>query len=334
MADDALILSAIKYRYRLDAQSGADIERLLAAYKSMAARLKDKIDLLIAEIEKAGVDNLTRAQVAKMSRYTQLIAAIRDELNKYNIYLETELNGIANTALLQATRDIQNLIRLSAGRVGISGSLNRLPVGSIKTLLGFLSQDSPLYQRLHELAPDLADRIAARILEGVGLGYNPMKVGDIITNELGWGLTDAMRWARTTQMWTYREASRATMAANSDVLDGWVWFAILDDAVPPCESCLANHGQLFPLEETLDDHYNGRCVAIPHVIGDDNPVSQSGEDWFRSLPADKQAEVLGQSKLAALNEGKFEFSQLTQQTQDDVFGTMRVGVSLKDLTGE
>ena len=34
-----------------------------------------------------------------------------------------------------------------------------------------------------------------------------------------------------------------------------------DDRV--CCSCLALHGTEFPLDETLDDHPNGRCAMIP-----------------------------------------------------------------------
>lgn len=330
MPDTPLLLAAIKYRARLDAQSAEDLQRLIDAYGLMARRLKDKVDLLVLEIASSGIENITTGQISRMARYKDLLEALQRELAQYDSYLAVELDRIANAALAQANLDVQQLIRMSGG---ITGSLNKLPASSIKTLLGFLDPDSPLFKRLSELAPLTADEIGKRILEAVGLGYNPAKTADLISDILGQGLTDALRWARTTQMWTYREASRATMAANGDVLDGWVWFAILDDSVPPCESCLANHGQLFPLDEPLDDHYNGRCVAIPHVKGEDNPLG-SGEEWFRSLPEDKQAEILGQGKLAALNEGKFTFDQLTQRVDDDVFGSMRVGVPLKDLVKE
>jgi hypothetical protein len=329
MPDNPLLESAIKYRLRLDKQSNADIQRLINAYTQLAARLMDKQDLFLLEL---GQGEWTVAQVRKMARYQTLISSITDELNRYNQYLAVELNSIANTAVSQAINDYRQLLYYAGG--GIISSYNAIPNNAIKTLLGFLDSDSPLFKRLNELAPLLAQSIGDKILEGVGLGYNPMKVGAMITNELGWGLSDAMRWARTTQMWVYRSASQATMAANSDISDGWIWFAILDEAVPPCESCLANHGQLFPLDEILDDHWNGRCVALPHVKGDDNPVSQSGEEWFGTLDEAKQRDIMGVGKLEAYNEGKFNFSQLTQQVPDTVFGTMRTEVSLKDLLGE
>ena len=326
MPDNPLIESAIKYRLRLDKQSAADINRLINAYTQLAARLMDKQDLLLAEL---GTGEWTQAQVRKMSRYQTLLAAITDELNRYNQYLGVELNRIANDAVSQSILDYKQLMSYAGG--GVVGAFNSLPTNAIKTLLGFLEPDSPLFQRLNELAPMLAQSIGEMILEGVGLGYNPVKTGKMITNMLGWGLTDSMRYARTVQLWTYREASRATMAANANILDGWVWFAIMDEAVPPCESCLANHGKLFPINQPLDDHWNGRCVALPHVAGDANPVTQSGEEWFSNLTPEQQRGIMGNSKLEAYNEGLFQFDQLTQQVQDNVLGTMRTEVSLKDL---
>lgn len=328
-----IIQTAVKYRSRLDATNAADLERLVNTYGMLAERLKDKVDLLVLELEQAGIENLTTGQVARMSRYKDLLRALAAELEKYGAYLEVELGGIANQALAQSTLDATRLISMAMQGAGITGGVNKLPKASIATLLGFLQQDSPLYDRLHKLAPELAGRIGDKILEGVGLGYNPQKVGSLITSELGWGLTDALRWARTTQMWTYREASRANFAANADVIDGWVWFALLDSAVPPCESCLAKHGEIFPLDETLDDHYNGRCVPIPHVAGDENPVKETGEEWFNNQDEETQRSIMGEGKLDAYSNGQIEFSQLSRQVEDDVWGTMRTEVPLKDLIG-
>lgn len=332
MPDNPLILQAVKYRYRLDSASSKDMQRLIDAYKQLSGRLKDKIDLLIAELQ--ANPEITTGQLVRLSRYKDLMRSVAGELQRYNIYLETELGTVANVALAQSVLDMRALMRTSAARVGVVPALNALPTNAIKTLLGFLQPDGKLYRHIQSLAPQTAQLVADKIIEGVGLGYNPVKVGNLIVESLGQGLTSAMRLARTTQMWTYREASRATMVANAEILDGWVWFAILDGDVPPCESCLANHGKLFGLDETLDDHYNGRCVAIPHVIGDDNPVDETGEDWFSSLSEDKQAEVLGASKLSAYNDGKFTFDQLTRQVDDPIWGTMRTGVPLKDLLDE
>ena len=301
-----LLESAYKYRLRLDRQSAADIQRLINAYAQLAARLLDKQDLFLAEL---GTGEWSVSQVRKMARYQTLIASITDELNRYNAYLGIELDRIANDALSQSILDAKQLINYAGG--GILGGLNTIPTDAIKVLLGFLDPDSPLMKGfIKGYGLDLAQKIGSEILDGVGLGMNPFKVGKLISKYLGLGLSDAIRLARTTQMWTYREATRATMAANSNILDGWIWFAIMDQAVPPCESCLSNHGKLFPVNEPLDDHWNGRCVQLPHVAGDDNPITESGEEWFNKLTEEQQRGIMGKEKLNAYKEGYFNFSDL------------------------
>jgi SPP1 gp7 family putative phage head morphogenesis protein len=275
MPDNPLLAAIAKYRNRLDVVSERDLQRLISAYTSLAGRLKDKIDLLMLELEKAGIETLTAGQVAKMSRFTQLISAIEAELAKYNIYLETELSQIAKAAMSQAILDSRALIRMTAGNVGITGSFNSLNTGAIATITRLLAPDSPLFKRLQELAPEMAAQISRKILEGVGLGYGYEKLGRMIVDDLGLGLSDALRWARTTQMTAYRETSHATMAENSNVIDGWTWWAQVDDAT--CDSCRDNHGSFHPAGDSLNDltaHiWNCRCVELPHVIGDDNPVT-------------------------------------------------------------
>lgn len=336
-----LIAQVMKYRSRLDRQSSADIARLIEAYKALALRLKDKVDLLTSDIAQIGIENITRADIAKMARYKDLINSIQTELAQYDSYLVIELDRIANAALAQAELDIQALTRLSAmlydkdgnalDVLQIVGGFNKLPVESIKNLIGFLDPEGPLFQRILALAPLYAQSIAAKILEAVGLGYSPFKLGRMITNELGLGLSDAIRWARTTQMWTYRETTRASMAANQDVLDGWVWFAQLDGNT--CGACLSEHGKVHPITDMLDGHWNCRCDMLPLTKGRDNPIEQSGEAWFNSQDEATQKQIMGETKWQAYKDGKFTFDQLGIHRDDNVFGTMWTEQSLKNLLG-
>ena len=62
-----------------------------------------------------------------------------------------------------------------------------------------------------------------------------------------------------------------------------------------------------------------------------NPVEQSGEDWFRSQSSEQQRAMMGPGKYQAWQEGKFEFSALSTQRPDEVYGQMRTETPLKDL---
>ncbi len=90
-----------KYRARLDAQSEADLERLVSAYALMSSRIKDKADLLFLEYERAK----TSVPIEKTHRYKEFVKVLTEEFQKYFIYLETELEGIEAKARAQAKTD-------------------------------------------------------------------------------------------------------------------------------------------------------------------------------------------------------------------------------------
>jgi hypothetical protein len=117
--------------------------------------------------------------------------------------------------------------------------------------------------------------------------------------------------------------------ANGDVVSGWYWIAELDADV--CMSCVAMHGTLHSNDETLDDHHNGRCAMIPAVVEAPNPIEQGGQEWFDSLPEDQQRAMMGAGKHDAYSSGKFDFSALSSQGKDDVWGTTRTETPLKEL---
>jgi hypothetical protein len=263
-----LLSQIAKYRDRLDRQSEADLERLISAYGRMSQRLKDKVDLLILELER------DPAQAVKnMSRYSELVAALNSEFAKYNVYLETELERIAAAAQVQAQADAVALIKSSIQTA--FPKINPKAVAIAKATV--LAPDAARWARIHELAPLQAQYIIDKLLQGINLGWGYEKLGKQIVDALGLSLSDALRWARTVQMEAYRETSHATMEQN-DYIDGWTWWAQLDEAT--CTgpgSCTEMHGTFHPMTERLSDltlHiWNDRCVELPHVVGDENPVT-------------------------------------------------------------
>jgi hypothetical protein len=320
-----VIRLAIQFDAALKRNDTRALNRLIDSYKRIYGRLKDKIDLLTDAI---ATDAPTRGELVRMTRYKDLIRQTEAELKDYQVILRNEIQGVSSDAIAFAGRDSARM--LSA--MGVSGGFNRLPTETIKRLLGFLDEEGPLYARISQLAGVHAKSVADAIVEGVGLGNNPRVIAGIIRDDLGGGLTDALRMTRTAQIWSYREATRANYVANSDVVGGWYWFAALDDRT--CESCIAMHGTgPYPLDEPLNDHYNGRCAMIPDVEGFDNPIGQTGEDWFNEQPEGKQSDILGKEKYEAYKGGAFEFKDLSTTRTDDVYGDMRTVTPLWELLG-
>jgi hypothetical protein len=317
-----------QFRAALERQDAAALQRLTQSYQQLYSRLKDKIDLLAIAI---GEEEPTAGQLVRMTRYKSLIRQVEQELTDFQVILRNEIGNTTNDAIRFAGRDVYRALRVAGSTYGVELGFNRLPAEAIKSLLGFLQPESPLYKRIGELAGYNTEFVAQKLVEGIGLGYNPRKVAALIRDSLGGGLTDALRMTRTAQLWSYREATRANYLANADVVEGWVWWAHL--AGEPCMACIAEHGSIHDLSETLDDHYNGRCTQIPVVRGFPSPVEQTGEAWFSGLDEAKQKELMGEGKYESWKGGKFEFSQLAGKHTDAVYGSMTVESTLQDLLG-
>jgi len=303
----------------------------VGTYQNLYKRLGDKIDKLVDVI---ALEEPTRGQLVRMSRYKQLMAQIQGELGQYEAVVRAELEQIGQAGIEAGIADSRKMVQFLADGYGIEAGFNNLPKDAIETLLGFLQEDGPLYGRLTELAPQTTNAVADALLEGVGLGYGPGKTArDIVRNQLGLALTDAMRMVRTVQLWSYRESSRASYIANDHIVQGWIWHANLDGTT--CMSCVAMHGTEHPLSETLNDHHNGRCAMIPIVPGMDKDfvVPQSGEEWFEGLPEAEQSKMMGKYNYEAYQGGAFKIGDMTTTREDSVYGGMRTQTPLWQLLG-
>lgn len=329
MAVSPVLVASRNYQAQLDRLEQQAAQRLINNYVKSWARLEAMLNKLLLEI---GTNIPTQGQLTRMTRYKALIDQIAAELAGLQALTGNEI-GAAGELIRLGEQHARELIGLGlGGTTQVAGMFNVLPVAAIETILGFLDPAGPLYDRLRNLAGVNAKFVADAIIQGITLGFNPRKVARLVQDAFGRGLADALRFVRTAQLWTYREANRASMVANQSVLQGWVWNASFDDRV--CMSCVVMHGTVHPVEETLNDHHNGRCVAIPLVRGFDNPVQQTGLDWFSQQSEATQRALMGPGKYDAWQEGKIRLEQLTEERQDDVYGLMRGEPSLKQLLAE
>jgi hypothetical protein len=267
-----------------------------------------------------------------MERYNALMSQTAEELGRFTAVVQEEVLRAADVNIPLGELHARQLISSTVtGNATIAGRFNVLPKDAIESILGFLSPDSPLYKRIAELAEYTANQVTDTIVEGVGLGHNPRKIANEVNNAYGQGLTNAMRMVRTVQLYSYREASRASYMANGEVVQGWYWGARLDRGT--CISCITQHGKFFPLTERLNDHHNGRCAMIPGVKGFPPPVLEGGEDWFnKQSPADQRYQM-GKGMHEAYKAGKVKFADISGVHNDEIYGDMRVARPLKDLIG-
>lgn len=335
-----IIQEAERFRAALLTREAAAAGRLVRAYAQVQRRLEDAVAALLAEV---GGNPMSPEQIRRMGRFRQLQAQVEDELNKYLGYVEIELRERVTAEVAAGLGEARALVGATLpaavrGRV-LSAVWNQLDTGAVETLLGFLSPGSPLSKRLTALAGDLATAISDQIVQGIALGLNPREVARLLKKTGGMGLTSALRYARTAQLWAYRESSRAAYIANGDMVGSWMWYADLRGP-NVCAACIAMHGTIWPNSQPLDDHWNGRCKQVPLVnwaaLGVDLPAlnyGPTGPDWFRMQPEARQLQILGPGRFQLYQAGQLDLSRLVKQVTDDVWGPMRTEATLHELVG-
>lgn len=338
-----VVEAAERFRLALIRNERAAATRLVRAYGLAYQRLQGDINALLQVISE--MPEPTWAQVQRLSLYRSLLDQIEVEIGRFAIIAENDIGEGARAAIALALADSERLVQLALPGLNaaeVKAIWNRMVPEQVETLIGFLQPDSPLYVNLQRLGPDVAALVVGKLSMGIILGYNPRKIAREIANATGQGLTWSLNTARTANLWAYREASRANYIANSHVVKGWIWFAQLGDK-RTCMSCVAMHGSVHSLDEPLNDHHAGRCTMLPETVSyrdlgidvpDDLPAIQKGEEWFRGLSAAQQRALMGPSVYAAWRANEFQFGQLSQPYENDVYGQMLREASLRGLIGE
>lgn len=345
MPDYPVIEAAERFREQLLRGERAQARRYVEAYSQIVRGLQGQIEALAAEL--ATMEEPTAWKVARLKRWLDLRGQIAREIGRFGAFVDTDLQTLVGQQVALGLQHAEQLTLAGLPEelaAGLRTQWNRLPAEAVLRLMGFLSPGSPLHDALVEqLGESVADQVGRALLRGVTLGWNPRKIASWMARELGQGLTWALRTARTAQLWAYREASRASYVANSDIVEGWIWHAKLGDG-RTCMSCIAMHGTVHEPGEVLNDHHNGRCAMVPLTVSwetlglrglpDTRPTVQAGRDWFDGLSAAEQQRYMGRSMWQAWQEGKVGWDDLSKEHEDAVYGLMRVMPSLRELLGD
>jgi SPP1 gp7 family putative phage head morphogenesis protein len=302
----------------------ATINRIINAYGQIYQRLMPyirNIEFLIQLNE-----GMTVAALKRSAEYSALINFINRELADFIGFAKVELDTANTTAVQIAVAHVNDFFNT----LGIRPEI--VTADAANVLINYLDPEGELVKRIGMWAPHVVDEVIQSLVQGINLGRNPRVIASDLRKAFGVGLTDALRTARTAQIYAYREATRLNYIANSDVVKGWIWFAVLNDD-RTCMSCRAMHGTVHPLTEVLNDHYCGRCSELPYIEGV-NYGLEDGEEHFNGLSESKQIELMGRGRWEAYKSGKFQFSQLSKIYDDPVYGDMRGETPLKDLLNE
>ncbi|MCU0502860.1 MAG: phage head morphogenesis protein, partial [Anaerolineae bacterium] len=202
---------------------------LVHAYGGIWQRMQALLDELLRQ--KADAD--ARGQAVDenwLFRYNRLETLQRQAEAELRVFIEfadpliTRQQWQATSAALDDTEALTREA-LAGQKASMSVIWNRLPREALADLIGFTANGSPLRALLDELGPVASTAVRDTLLQGVALGWNPKKIAREMRQALGGNLVRALRISRTETLRAYREATFRSYAANSDVIDGWIWLS-------------------------------------------------------------------------------------------------------------
>jgi hypothetical protein len=331
------IIDRSDWRQTLVEDYTATAQRLLEAYQRTLPMLQESANALTQRMSEWNAlnpnDPLSSGQVKGLKEFQDLIRRVEVETRDFASLLRNEAAGIQDRAVQIGADGALEMAQKTSGGFGaeIATAWNRVAPEALGALIGYVDGD-PFRERTAMFGENAAENISDVILTGVAQGKNPQATARIISTWFNVPYAWADNTLRTVQLYSLRMSNHASYAANSDVLDGWVWSATLDARV--CLSCVSQHGSVHKLTETLNDHHRGRCAPVPLVKGTRwLDTMQTGPDWFEGLDDRIQQQQMGLALWSAWKDGAIQWSDMSQKYQDPVYGEMLREASVKGVLG-
>jgi SPP1 gp7 family putative phage head morphogenesis protein len=301
-----------------------------------------KITRQITEAQRAGKP-IPASWLLQEQRLEKLQRQIKAELDNFAEFADRRIRKEQSLAVESARNESVELMEAALNKPpDIPISFTRLPKEAFQNMVGVLQNGSPLRSLLDELGPQVSAAISEALTTGIALGRSVRQIARQIRDAGGIGLTRALRISRTEVMRSYRNASHQSYKANSNVVKGWIWTSALGRRT--CASCWANHGSFHTLDETLDDHPQGRCVPTPKTktwaelgypdIADTQMVIEDGATRFARLSADEQRQILGDAGYRAYSAGAVSLSDFAGTRTSAEWGSTSHRRSLREILGE
>lgn len=334
------------FRRAMLARERAAASEMVHYYGEVWKRILIRLDALDAEyraIKESG-GKVSGSWIYEWNRLKSLRGQVEREVADFARFVEERIKEGQLFAVHEAEAAAERMgeiagLRASAARPyggGVFVAWNRLPTSAVESMVGTLQDGSPLRDLLNALPNDAGAVVADRLVQGLALGKNPRSIAREIRKGLGENLVRALRISRTEVMRSYREATRQSYQANSDVVAGWVWLSALNERT--CPACWAMHGTEHKLDERLDDHPQGRCTMVPLFKGE-TKVVPTGVEEFEKLTDEKKLAVLGPGKLVAYRRKWLTLDEdkktgIVGHTDPSRWGTFRFERGLEKVVGK
>jgi SPP1 gp7 family putative phage head morphogenesis protein len=235
-------------------------------------------------------------------------------------------NVVLETARSQSRIIAAQLPRGSADRIRVEQRAD-VPNRQLDAIIRRSSQR--ITSDLRPLTTEALNAVVDQLVLGSARGQNPRAVArqmvDQVQSAFNGGLSRALNVARTELMDGHRTAAEVAQNQHRDVLDGWQWLATLNART--CPACWGKHGTKHPLAEAgPHGHQQCRCSRMPLTktwaelginIPEPRSLINSGQTEFNKLPAARQLEIMGPTRLQGLKTGRLDWDELAYLKHND-----------------
>lgn len=318
---------ADQFRDRLLRHEREAASQMVRRYAGVYRRIQDEVSKILDEID-AGVaagEAPSVAQLLQLQRLQQLQVQIRREVGEFAAWAQDQIQVGQAWAVDVAAADAERLMRAAIGHMppGVVVSFNRLNRAASARIIAAVQDESPLARLLDSLGARAAELIKQELVNAVSLGWGARRTAQAIREASGETLTRALRIARTETLRAYREGTRETYKANSDIVGEWEWRSARQ--VRTCAACWAMDGRRFPLDVPMSEHPNGRCMQLPVIDreklglppGTSNRGAETGAQVFERLSEADKKRILG-AKYDAYRRGEITLADVvgTRHSED------------------
>ena len=336
---------AAQHAAALAAGQQAAADQALTSWAQAYGRTRIDLDGLFAKIAKAKAEGqeVSLAWLYQQDRYQETLRTAKREMAKHAENASRTTLQAQRSAVLAAQAHARRAVEAATTESlpGLATSFHQINPANLDKLVGFLADGSPVRTLFAGLPGESGAALEAALIQGVGTGRG---VGWMLARSnaaLGIPRWRAETIIRTESLRAYRETTRQTYVANSDVLGGWTWHASLDARA--CAACIVMDGTEHGVNDTLDGHPRCRCAMVPRTktwdevtgmvtgLDDTRPPVRSGQEWLAGQPEAVQRHVMGRVKYDAYRRGDINLGDLVARTHDGRYGTMRRERSLAEI---
>lgn len=327
--------------------AGDETSQILGQLRSYLARLADEhtrtmaaawarawddvapeLASALAELQADATDGkLTRAKIIRARRLQNALTLVEGQLaalfDESAAKIIDQLSGVID----HAGRVTDRLISSQLPHGEQVDGWSRVDVDQVEAIVARTTEQ--ITKRSFPLSDESTATMRRELVRGMLVGSNPRQVAARMLQRtegiFNGGLSRALTIARTEQLDAQRAAAQLGEKQNTDVLQGWVWSASL--SARTCPACWGMNGTEHSLEESgPNGHQNCRCVRLPKTktwkelgfnIEEPRSLLPDKEAVFGRLSTSEQIDILGPSRFAAWDAGKFPMSKWAT-TRDNV----------------